>query len=272
MTKQETNALIMRMFWSLSTSTPASEDGTIPAKEMYICTGGNPESDREAWCKTTRSIEPGKFSNLYTHVKTDHKNWETLIESARLKIQPQLQFAYNSHVRAVYGWLDLVVTTGIPFTAVEDETFRKYMKLENISYKTLVKYLDAVAETVARTLANLLPSKFGVVFDGWGGPMNRHYVALTVFADKDGKTAARLLAMQPLLNPTDQGAMEHIALIDSTLKWNGFDRTAVLFFRGRQPQNQPSHCQKFWILGCCREQNTHRWFHWLCLPQIEFGC
>jgi hypothetical protein len=42
------------------------------------------------------------------------------------------------------GWLNLVITKGLPFSIVEDETFRSFAKVKSISANTLHKYLDVL--------------------------------------------------------------------------------------------------------------------------------
>ncbi len=59
-------------------------------------------------------------------------------------------------------------------------------------------------------LAKILPKNFGIVFDGWSGPFNRHYVAIfAVYPRSDKQTLYRMLATQPLLNP---GVQRHLYL------------------------------------------------------------
>jgi hypothetical protein len=76
---------------------------------------------------------------------------------------------------AIYGWVDWIVECNLPLTAVNNEHFRKYSKLQTISIKTFIKYLDKLSESAAEKLAKELPKKFGLVFDGWSGPRNRHF-------------------------------------------------------------------------------------------------
>jgi hypothetical protein len=113
----------MRLFWVLKKSTPA--EGPTVQKDNYLCAGGNPEADEDTWCKSSRTVDQGKLSNLYTHVKQDHGTiMDGVIQAAMSQTQPKLSFKYNPHVIAVHEWLERS-GPNCHFTAVEDATLRK---------------------------------------------------------------------------------------------------------------------------------------------------
>ncbi len=108
--------------------------------QTWTCTGG--AEDEDLWCKTERSIYKGQFSNLYSHVKLVHQDWEKTIDEASKGNQSNLNFTYEPYVVAIYGWVDWIVECNLPLTAVNNEHFRKYSNLQSISIKTFIKYLD----------------------------------------------------------------------------------------------------------------------------------
>ena len=54
-----------------------------------------------------------------------------------------------------------------PFNFVEDEYVVKNTRLKPICVETLVKYLERLGKAVERKLRELIPDRFGLVFDGW---------------------------------------------------------------------------------------------------------
>ena len=55
----------------------------------------------------------------------------------------------------------------LPFTFVEKEMTRKYSNLEDISYKTLMKYMHALTKKVEGKIKDEIPDRFALIFDGW---------------------------------------------------------------------------------------------------------
>ena len=60
---------------------------------------------------------------------------------------------------------------------VEMTLTRKHTKLDSIGVDTLIKYLKMVTEAVEKEVIMNLPSKFGVIIDGWKEGTT-HYIAL----------------------------------------------------------------------------------------------
>lgn len=64
-----------------------------------------------------------------------------------------------------------------PFNFVEDEYVVKNTRLKPICVETLVKYLERLGKAVERKLRELIPDRFGLVFDGWSMG-SEHYIAI----------------------------------------------------------------------------------------------
>lgn len=59
------------------------------------------------------------------------------------------------------------MTEGLTFRTVEKDSFRNQSKFGKISVGTLKKYLHGVTVEVETKLAQMLPDKFAIAFDGW---------------------------------------------------------------------------------------------------------
>ena len=103
-----------------------------------------------------------------------------------------------------------------PFSSVEDPLTRKYVKLDPISVTTLMKYLRRVTLKVEEVIRNSLPSKFGLILDGWSEG-SRHYIAIFACYDHNGKADTPLLAIAPPFDEQNYGADSHVAFIGDVL-------------------------------------------------------
>ena len=56
---------------------------------------------------------------------------------------------------------------GLPFSFVEDESTRQFSELEPISKQSLLSYMEKNTVSVEESIKAELPSKFGIVIDGW---------------------------------------------------------------------------------------------------------
>lgn len=56
----------------------------------------------------------------------------------------------------MFGWLDLVVGAGMPFSIVENMLVRKYSTLKPISVDTFMKYMGKLAATVEAEIKGAL--------------------------------------------------------------------------------------------------------------------
>ena len=122
-----------------------------------------------------------------SHIKESHKNWEQIMEDKQGN--SKITKFINKKASTVFGWLEWIVMSNLPFVFVESALTRKYSKMEPLSRNSLMKYLRLLTAEVEKMVLNELPEKFGIVIDGWSEG-NRHYIA--VFACYDLAGEARM--------------------------------------------------------------------------------
>ena len=72
----------------------------------------------------------------------------------------------NKKASTVFGWLEWIVMSNLPFVFVESALTRKYSKMEPLSRNSLMKYLRLLTAEVEKMVLNELPEKSGIVIDG----------------------------------------------------------------------------------------------------------
>ncbi|KAG7354964.1 hypothetical protein IV203_004320 [Nitzschia inconspicua] len=126
----------------------------------------------------------------------------------------------NLKTQKLHCWISLIVDGLLPFSFCENEMARKYMKHGSIARNTLMKYMGNLSEIVENKIAETLPLKFALVFDGWSSDDNTHYVALfATFPDptKEHRYLKVLLSMSPMGDGDNLTAQEHHAFITDIL-------------------------------------------------------
>ena len=190
----------------------------IPGSEReYTCElCPNPENNKPK--KTYTQNKSSGYGNLITHLNVAHTDINDLMrnqDKLKLTSGPLDKFV-SRKAMSIYGWIDFCVTKSLPFTICEDDSFRKYTNIENICYKTLMKYCHAVSNVVETKISEKLKQpdmKFGIMIDGWDAGGGTHYTGLfIIFQNK----AEYLLAMSPLSDETNFTAANQKAFIVKT--------------------------------------------------------
>ncbi len=125
---------------------------------------------------------------------------------------------YNSKTLKVYGWLHLVINGLQPFSILENPAFRNSVRLEAVSYKNFVKYMQLLTSCVEQKIESLLPSKIALVFDGWTSN-STHYIALhATFPSEFALGYSKiLLGFSPLEDEKRLDAESHMSYIKFVL-------------------------------------------------------
>ena len=163
-----------------------------------------------------------------SHIKGKHRGYEseyTVLKNMKEEgvVQSTLKsFVKNEAASNTYAWLDFIISNNCPFSYVDRDTIKKYVKMKPISLKTFMSEMRAVANQHAIDIAKHLSKTehMALVFDSWssdGTSYNGIYV-LDIVAGKN-----ILLCIAPLLNEENYTADEHIELINATLWWYKLD-------------------------------------------------
>jgi hypothetical protein len=125
--------------------------------------------------------------------------------------------ALSMKEREVFKILNWVVQQNQPFNEIDNEITQDMLNVRPISSKTLRKYILSLTPLVEKSIAEQLPGKFGLLFDGWtAGTV--HYVALFAsYVNNAGIQKEHLLALAPLITEEELGAQQHIEFIEATL-------------------------------------------------------
>jgi len=180
-------------------------------------------------CSTPTEITINKsagYQNLAQHVYTMHKNYGERMATAKSATVVSVAWAVSARAINVFGSLDWIVHSNLPFAFLSTARTRQYSSLKGMSPKTVRKYLSLVSDRIRLGITDNLPDGFGIVFDGWSC-QNQHFLAIFASYMNDGQLKTPLLAMAPLhaaydvasSEPIDiaHGAREHCLFLDSTL-------------------------------------------------------
>lgn len=124
----------------------------------------------------------------------------------------------------IHTWIELVIHGLHPFSFLQNETFRKRVKVDSICVQTLQTYMDKLTKVVEMKIAKRLPQSVALDFDGWSH-FDTHFLAIfTTFPpecdclglDKKGYESVPL-DLRPMEYDTSIDADEHMRLIDFVL-------------------------------------------------------
>lgn len=129
-------------------------------------------------CKSCRAnisqnLKKG-FINCVNHVKTVHEeDWKQEMEAALAAEKDggcMLQYMkrkVSQKAQTYHDWCEWVIMDDQPFSFVDNKYARKNTKLEPICRNTLMKYLDLLSIEVQEIIKTIIPSNFGLIFDGY---------------------------------------------------------------------------------------------------------
>lgn len=120
--------------------------------------------------KTYKS--PHGNSNLIAHAST-HPGWLDKIcagKTANGALNKFVVKTVSPKAKNVFGWIEQCVMLDRPFSFVEDPMVRRYTKLESISEKTLIKYMELIQPMIEEKLTAKIAAiqgrkNLGVIFD-----------------------------------------------------------------------------------------------------------
>jgi hypothetical protein len=169
-----------------------------------------------------KAVPASGYSNLKNHLGTCIPNYEALYAE---RLIPRAENNMRNYVvvdkksNNIFRWIQWIVVDNLPFAFVEKKLSRENSCLDPISRGTVMKYLDCLAWETTLVLANLLPEKFALAFDGWDDGNSRNYFGVFVvwWDDKRACNRVYLLRICPLVRSDDYGAASHLESIEAFL-------------------------------------------------------
>lgn len=184
------------------------------------------------------------FSNLMSHLREKHPNWEEMLTQFK-KENPKAKKAPKGHVffvnpKAVllHQWMDLVVSANLPLSIVENRSLRGIASADSISEDTLSKYLKLVEAQIDKKLKSELPTKFGIVIDGWSEGTT-HYFGVFAAYSKNEKKFQRFLTIAPPFDETSFTADAQAAFIVDVVELLDRQKTDILFLVADNTNTNP---------------------------------
>ena len=110
---------------------------------------------------TERKPKNGGWINLLNHIQTKRPNYLNENKESHESLKG---YAFNPEVKKIFGWIELILINGFPFSCIESVYYSKYTTLQTTSRPTLFKLLTKDIET--NTSKNQLDC-FGLMFYGW---------------------------------------------------------------------------------------------------------
>ena len=226
------NAMSKRSKRARSDSSNANADHTYTPKQIanfYLeaVDGTDPSGFWQCKCKEKVKRSSSGWGNLHLHVTRRHPDHLAEMRQAHLQREwlPDSGFQVDrSQVRItsfvprgadkIYGWLDWVISNLFPFSFVENAKNREYSHLDKTDHKTLMKYMFLLVKRVERKIANEMPKKIGLMFDGWSE--NRyHFVGIFALGmQSQGTKFKRLVSFSVMtLDHVEAEAMDDFSVL-----------------------------------------------------------
>lgn len=198
---------------------------SIKGKKLAALFFDSRQCDNNMWkctaCSEFVKQVMGKgYTNLCAHINVKHKDMiqERLQNSIRLKSKTLNVLTAPSKIQRVHGWIRCIVLCMLPFSFCENPIIRESFKYPPISRSLLTEALQKLTKVVEKRIANILPEKFSIQFDGWSGG-DTHYVS--IFAAFPATNAngyvSYMLACSPMENETALTASEHYEFLSFVL-------------------------------------------------------
>jgi hypothetical protein len=158
----------------------------------------------------------------------------------------------SSDAKAYFGWIELIIENNYPFEYVENRIVKKYTNLPSVSSKTIKKYIGELSELVSQKVKAALPSRFGLILDGWSNGTSDHVVAVFATCSHECGAFTILLGINELDDPTNQNAANHVDYIKKLLEKVGKDSKCIDFLVGDNTNLNPAIARNLGVpfIGC----------------------
>uniref|UniRef100_H3GKY9 BED-type domain-containing protein n=1 Tax=Phytophthora ramorum TaxID=164328 RepID=H3GKY9_PHYRM len=192
------------------------------------------------YCGTVRHQLPSSgYGKLMSHLKDKHAEYEAdYLVHASSHAGTLHSFGFvNDKIANIYHWMEWVVDRNMPLSEVDQPLTRSMSHLKPMSSKTLKRHMDETTKAVERAIAAIIPSIFGVMYDGCLC-FAEHFVAMYIVFWRDDQLHCVLLAVAPL-DEADQTTASHVAFIRNMLTIYGQSPAHLRFLIARSTDVTP---------------------------------
>jgi len=175
-------------------------------------------------CGKTK-LKSGGWTNLLNHlgscVGSNYKAEFQALATDKTRSITSFILRVNEAEQDMFRWIEWIVMQSLPLQVVDNSLTREGMKYKPITSKLLRKYILATAKLMSESIAEKLPDKIALVFDGWTvGSV--HYIGISAsYSSLVGGAETikhTLLSMRPLLvdevkGMTARDHLQHISLV-----------------------------------------------------------
>ncbi|POM80844.1 Hypothetical protein PHPALM_1266 [Phytophthora palmivora] len=192
--------------------------------------------------KTRKHMPKTGYTNLVSHVRSDHPRFEAEMEVASTAATGTLLPWVRQKASNRYAWLLWIIKGNLPFSFVEMETTRRYTNLPPVCKEILGRDMENVTKAVEKNIGAVLPDKFGAILDDWTHG-TEYYMELYACFELNGVRHCPLLSLAPIINGPDDSlnAESHVAALDAFLPFfcgeievENFAETQVLGGQSKQ--------------------------------------
>jgi hypothetical protein len=176
-------------------------------KSLDICAACFEENERDIWTcllcskngneKKIKQEKGRGYSNLIKHALSHGVECDTMVESFLASGTVGLKRFFGSitdEARNIYSWLDFIIMNDLSLRCVDNPNILRHVKMDQISRKTLDKYLYKTIDFVKDIIKTNLPQRFGIIYDGWSCD-GEHYIAIfATYSSPKGNVVHRLLS------------------------------------------------------------------------------
>ncbi|KAF1775219.1 Ribonuclease H-like domain [Phytophthora cactorum] len=170
------------------------------------------------------------YSNLVSHVRSQHPDFEEVMGSAVPAETGTLVPWIRRRSLNLFGWLRWTVMCNLPLHFCENPETRRYSNLDPIGEEQLLEGIACVVQHVKTIMRSELPDHFGLKLDGWSHN-SEYYLAVFVCYELGGQPRCQLLAMAPLVQAPSQdlSAQGHVDFLRDMLSHDYATRWSSTF-------------------------------------------
>ncbi|KAG3067761.1 hypothetical protein PI124_g16831 [Phytophthora idaei] len=136
------------------------------------------------------------YTNLVSHVRSGHPNFEVDMTNASAAATGTLVSWVSQKASNRYAWLRWIVMFNRPLSFYESEFTRQYTNLPAVAVDTLRVNMESVARAVEKVIGTEMPKKFGLILDGWSYGTEHFLAVYGCYETSDGPQYP-LLSMAP---------------------------------------------------------------------------